>query len=51
MSLLLYIEIKLCNHDTDWNDKEFGEPGWWKDLFECADEDGNGSLSELELNE
>ncbi|ONK79695.1 uncharacterized protein A4U43_C01F9100 [Asparagus officinalis] len=35
----------------DWNDKEFGEPGWWKDLFECADEDGNGSLSELELND
>eukprot|EP01018_Ginkgo_biloba_P033736 Gb_04968 [translate_table: standard] len=36
---------QLANNST-----EHGEAGWWKEQFECADEDGDGALNHTELN-
>lgn len=38
-------------HDTDWDNKGRGKPGWWKEQFLNADKDGNGSLDSTEFRE
>jgi Ca2+-binding EF-hand superfamily protein len=36
-------------HKTANNSTEHGEPGWWKEQFNCADEDGDGALNHTEF--
>lgn len=39
----------LTDEELANNSTEHGEPGWWKEQFNCADEDGDGVLNHTEF--
>nr|CAD1821045.1 unnamed protein product [Ananas comosus var. bracteatus] len=41
----------LSDKEIDWSSTEHGKPGWWKEKFNSADKDGNGSLGVAEFND
>lgn len=41
----------LCGRETEKNGMEHGEAGWWKQQFDNADADKNGTLTFNEFKE
>ncbi|KAG1361261.1 calumenin-B [Cocos nucifera] len=41
----------LSKEEIDWDNKDHGNPGWWKEQFLNADKDGSGSLDSDEFRD